>query len=280
MRKRGRRIIKRRRKRRRRRRRGRRKKEKRRRRRESRKKEKEKEDEKKMEEEKKKKDEKKIKAKEKREKEKRVQEDKKKKEDKKKREHEERKIKEEKKIMEKKKRKEEERKMEEEKKIIDADQDFLRKKSKKRSDLYDKYTVAPVMTAGMCIQSTSIHHALVGMAREFIFGGVSDDDKKKFRLLFSIINTENVHWHLLVMDMDAKKIIHLNFIKRNAKYKASARKWHKILGAMFHIYYDNAKVDEWNVEEDEDCPSQPPGSLDCGIYCLKYMDFFARKDRS
>ncbi|KAG1348047.1 hypothetical protein COCNU_06G018760 [Cocos nucifera] len=67
---------------------------------------------------------------------------------------------------------------------------------------------------------------------------------------------------------------------RNAKYKASARKWHKILGAMFHIYRDNAEVDEWNMEEDEDYPSQPLGSLDCGLYRLKYMDYLARKDRS
>ncbi|EHA8586776.1 hypothetical protein COCNU_scaffold000920G000010 [Cocos nucifera] len=128
--------------------------------------------------------------------------------------------------------------------IIDAGQDFLHKKWRKQPDLYHKCIVALIMTVDMCIQSTATHYELASTIGEFIFGGVSDDDKKKFRPLFSIINIDNVHWHLVVMDMDAKKVIHLNSIKRNAKYKASAKKWHKILGAIFHIYCDNAEVGE------------------------------------
>ncbi|KAG1330119.1 hypothetical protein COCNU_02G000870 [Cocos nucifera] len=75
------------------------------------------------------------------------------------------------------------------------DDDFLRKKWRKRPDLYHKCIVAPVMTIGMCIQSTAIHNELAGMVEEFIFGRVSDDDKKKFRLLFSIINTDYGYGH-------------------------------------------------------------------------------------
>lgn len=33
------------------------------------------------------------------------------------------------------------------------------------------------------------------------------------------------------------------------------------------------------MEEDSDYPSQLGGSLDCGLYYLKYKDFLAQKDR-
>ncbi|KAG1334204.1 hypothetical protein COCNU_03G003230 [Cocos nucifera] len=123
------------------------------------------------------------------------------------------------------------------------------------SDLYHKCIIAPIMIAYIYIQSSAPHHELVDMVGEFIFSRVSDDEKKEFRILFNIIDIENVNWHLMVMDMERKKIIHLNSIKYSAKYKANARKWHKILSAMFHIYCDNVEMSEWNMEEDEDHPS-------------------------
>lgn len=127
--------------------------------------------------------------------------------------------------------------------------------------------------------SPSPFHELAGTAGSQIFEGVSDKEKEEFRFLFSIINSDNAHWHLVAVDMEKKVLIHLNSIKRNAKYKASARKWQKIIGPMFHIFCDNEEVMKWDMVENDECPSQPSGSLDCGLYCLKYMDFLARKDK-
>ena len=59
-------------------------------------------------------------------------------------------------------------------------------------------------------------YELAGTVGELIFDGVSDDEKKKFRFFFSIINAENLHWHLVEIDMDNKRFIYLDSIKHNA----------------------------------------------------------------
>ncbi|EHA8587075.1 hypothetical protein COCNU_scaffold001383G000010 [Cocos nucifera] len=136
---------------------------------------------------------------------------------------------------EKKRKREDERKRKEQNKKTDFGDKpkiltySLKRRMKKKHqseqlDLYHKYIVAPVMTVGMCIQLTATHHELAGIVGEFIFSEVRDDKKKKFRLFYSIINTENIHQHLVVIDMIPKRI-------------TNARKWHKILGAMFHMLF-------------------------------------------
>lgn len=127
----------------------------------------------------------------------------------------------------------------------------------------------------MCIDSQSPYQELAGMAGSMIFYSISDDDKKEMAFLFTIINTNNIYWHLVVVDLWCKQVIRLNSIKYNVKYKASARKWHKIFGAMFHIYCDNAEVMKWKMEKGDICPSQPNNFLNYGLYYLKYMNHLA-----
>lgn len=134
------------------------------------------------------------------------------------------------------------------------------------------------MTAGMCMTSPLSVHELAGTAGNMIFNGLANGEKE-FRFLFAIINSGNSHWHLVATDMERKVFMHLNSIKRNAKYKSNAKKWQNIVGPMFHIYCNNNDVMKWPMEENVDCPSQPSGSLDCGLYCLKYMKFLARRDK-
>ena len=135
------------------------------------------------------------------------------------------------------------------------------------------------MTVGLCMTSPASAHELAGMAGSMIFDGLDDEERKDFRFLFSIIKSDNSHWHLVAIDMERKVFMHLNSIKRNAKYKSNAKKWQKIVGSMLHIYYDKEEAMKWAMEKNIECPSQPAGSLDYGLYCLKYMDFLARKDK-
>ena len=76
--------------------------------------------------------------------------------------------------------------------------------------------------------SPSPFHELTGMIGSQIFDKVSDEEKQEFRFLFTIINLDNVYWHRVVVDMEKKGLMHLNSIKCNAKYKASAKKWQKL----------------------------------------------------
>ena len=82
-----------------------------------------------------------------------------------------------------------------------------------------------------------------------------------------------------MVDIQKKALMHLNSIKYNSKYKTNAKKWQKVFGLMFHIYYDNEEMKNWSMLENAECPSQPVGSLDYGLYCLKYIEFLARRDK-
>ena len=94
----------------------------------------------------------------------------------------------------------------------------------------------------MCLTSVSSLHELVGTVGAIIFDGLSDEDKKDFQFLFTIINSDNSYWHLVVVDMQKKIFMHLNSLKRNVRYKANAKNWQKLLGLMCHIYCDNEEV--------------------------------------
>ncbi|KAG1341928.1 hypothetical protein COCNU_05G001570 [Cocos nucifera] len=81
-------------------------------------------------------------------------------------------------------------------------------------DIYHKCFISIVMTAKMFIESKVAHHELTSMAGQIIFDDIADDEKKGFRFLFTIINSENLHWHLVAFDMVQKCFLHLNSIKQ------------------------------------------------------------------
>ncbi|KAG1331983.1 hypothetical protein COCNU_02G019510 [Cocos nucifera] len=162
--------------------------------------------------------------------------------------------------------------------IIDDGQEFLINNWREHPERYHKCLISSIMIVGMCITSPSPFHELASTAGSQIFEENSDKEKKEFRFLFTIINLDNAYWHLVVVDMEKKVLMHLNSIKCNAKYKASARKWQKIINPMFHIFCDKKEVMKRDMVETDECPSQPSGSLDCSLCYLKYMNFLARKD--
>ncbi|KAG1366684.1 hypothetical protein COCNU_13G004740 [Cocos nucifera] len=73
----------------------------------------------------------------------------------------------------------------------EKDAEFLSKNWSKHPNVYHKYLIS--LTISMCIKSKTPHHKLAGTVGQMIFDEVADDDKKGFRFLSIIINSENLH---------------------------------------------------------------------------------------
>lgn len=154
--------------------------------------------------------------------------------------------------------------------IIDAYARILYESDEMSEDSVASFLYVPPMFLGL-------YHSKLGSYRTFLNSvDMKSLGKVKFLFLPFLVSTTN-HWLLLVCDMKKRKWAVYDSLY-DPRHREPAKKQIKLLAEYLHQDHE-FDIRSWGLEYRRIYPQQEPGSLDCGVFVMKFIENIIRVPR-